>query len=110
SVLPTTRRVIPRAIFVAVVFIAFGALLVVTSRIAPGDDVTIPPPPGDPQDYDNIALQLLRGRGYAIDETDPEWRRPYEEHNAEGDYDGVLARRTFRRAVPDRAPLLPLML
>ena len=48
---------------------------------------TQPPIPGDGQDYDNIALQILRGRGVAVDFRDEEWRRPYERSNDDGRYD-----------------------
>lgn len=67
-----------------------------------------PPVPGDGPDYDNIALQIARGRGIATDFTDAEWRRPYVEHNAHGVYDELLARRQRYAATTYRPPLLPL--
>ena len=38
------------------------------------------PPSGgsDAQDYDNLALSLARGRGFAYCWSDPEWRAPYK--------------------------------
>lgn len=68
----------------------------------------LPPLPGDGADYDNIALQLARGHGFATDFTDAEWRRPYVEHNARGVYDALLARRESHAATTYRPPLLPL--
>ena len=93
----------------AAIFIAFAALLVVTSRIVAGDGET-PPPPGDTQDYDNIAVQLLHGRGFAIDYSDPEWRRPYQQHNPEGDFDEVMSRKGTLQVTTYRPPLLPFAL
>jgi len=38
-----------------------------------------PPATGsDAQDYDHLALNLARGRGYAYCWSDPEWRAPYQ--------------------------------
>ncbi|MGZ7039358.1 MAG: hypothetical protein ACXVJO_14380, partial [Thermoanaerobaculia bacterium] len=86
------RSFLPRPVFLAAVFAAFSILFLVASRIAAGTDGTLPPPPGDTQDYDNIALQILRGRGFAIDYTDPEWKEPYRRHNEDGTYDEILSR------------------
>ena len=36
----------------------------------------LPPVPGDGQDYDNIALNLVRARGFGQFWDDPEWRLP----------------------------------
>jgi len=69
-----------------------------------------PPIPGDGQDYDNIALQLVRGRGVAVDFRDAEWRRPYEEANTDGRYDGILQRTQGFTPTTYRPPLLPMIL
>ena len=37
-----------------------------------------PPAPVDGRDYDHLALNLARGRGFAYCWSDPEWRAPYE--------------------------------
>jgi len=103
------RLAVPRAFFLAGIFVAYCALLIVAARITGGDGST-PPPPGDTQDYDNIAVQLLHGRGFAIDYSDPEWRRPYEEHNREGEFDEILARKIPFHITTYRPPLLPFAL
>lgn len=69
-----------------------------------------PPIPGDGQDYDNIALQILHGRGVALDFRDEEWRRPYEQSNDDGRYDGILRRTQGYTPTTYRPPLLPLIL
>lgn len=69
-----------------------------------------PPIAGDGQDYDNIALQILRGRGVAVDFRDAEWRRPYEQSNDDGRYDGILQRTQGYTPTTYRPPLLPLIL
>ncbi|MGZ7042494.1 MAG: ArnT family glycosyltransferase, partial [Thermoanaerobaculia bacterium] len=91
-------------------FAAFSILFIVASRIAAGTDGTLPPPPGDTQDYDNIALQILRGRGFAIDYTDPEWKEPYRRHNEDGTYDEILSRTEPFHLTAYRPPLLPFAL
>jgi hypothetical protein len=78
--------------------------------VASGPDGHTPPPPGDTQEYDSIALQLLRGRGFEIDYGDPEWRRPYIQYNDEGIYDDILSRPQKRQVATRRAPMLPLAL
>lgn len=37
-----------------------------------------PPAPVDGRDYDHLALNLARGRGFVYCWSDPEWRSPYE--------------------------------
>lgn len=37
-----------------------------------------PPAPVDGRDYDHLALNLARGRGFVYCWSDPEWRAPYE--------------------------------
>jgi hypothetical protein len=69
-----------------------------------------PPIPGDGQDYDNIALQILHGRGVALDFRDQEWRRPYERSNGDGRYDVILQRTQGLTPTTYRPPLLPMIL
>ncbi len=70
----------------------------------------LPPVPGDGQDYDNIALNLVRARGFGQFWDDPEWRAPYLEHNEAGIYDGILARSGPYSPTAYRPPVLPAAL
>jgi hypothetical protein len=45
-----------------------------------------PPAPVDGRDYDHLALNLARGRGFAYCWSDPEWRAPYERAANSRDY------------------------
>lgn len=70
-----------------------------------------PPPPGDGQDYDNLAWNLTQGLGYGYEWQNPQWRAPYEDHNQSGEYNKILARHTSGfEATSTRPPLLPLIL
>ena len=70
----------------------------------------MPGPFGDTQEYDSIALNVIRGRGYGIDYSDPEFRRPYEKHNDEGDYEELLSSKTGYQPSTYRPPVLPVAL
>ncbi|HEY6140028.1 MAG TPA: glycosyltransferase family 39 protein [Thermoanaerobaculia bacterium] len=70
----------------------------------------LPPVPGDGQDYDNIALQIARGRGVATNSLDLEWRVPYAKYNGSHVYDGILSRRDGYQLTTYRPPLLPFIL
>ena len=103
-------RAVPRALFIGLIFVAFAGLLIFASFARTGGDGTVPGPYGDTQDYDGIAFQILKGRGFGIDYTDAEWRKPYELHNDEGDYVELLARHTPFQYSTYRPPLLPYTL
>lgn len=45
-----------------------------------------PPAPVDGRDYDHLALNLARGRGFVYCWSDPEWRAPYERAENRRDY------------------------
>ena len=94
------------AIVFTVLFASFFA--VYAAALVHSAYVGKPPLPGDGPDYDNIAMQLARGRGFATDFTDSQWRRPYVENNARGIYDELLARRAGYTTTTYRPPLLPL--
>jgi hypothetical protein len=49
-------------------------------------------PPGDSQDHDSMALNLLCGRCVGVIANDPEWRQPYEQCDQQGTYDVILQR------------------
>jgi 4-amino-4-deoxy-L-arabinose transferase-like glycosyltransferase len=96
--------------FLGAVFVAFSALLIFASISATDGDPTMPGPFGDTQEYDSIALNLVRGRGYGIDYTDPEFRKPYESHNDEGEYATLLSWNTPYQPSTYRPPVLPVAL
>jgi Dolichyl-phosphate-mannose-protein mannosyltransferase len=94
-------------VFLAAVFVIFAAFFGATSWMQTGGRTDVPPPPGDTHDYDDIAFQLAHGKGFSIDYTNAEFRRPYEAANADGTYDELLARR-HRMPTTYRPPLLPV--
>lgn len=67
-----------------------------------------PPIPGDTQDYDNLALNLLHARGFGFFWSDPEWRSVYEAHNDADLYEGILLRSGEFVPTAYRPPFLPL--
>ena len=54
-------------------------------------------------------MQLMRGRGFGVDYTDREWRKPYEQHNANGEFNALLAHREGFQPNTFRPPLLPVV-
>jgi hypothetical protein len=54
--------------------------------------LSAPPERGDAPDYDAIAQQLAKGRGFSVDWDDPAYRKPYEQANHTGTYDYLLER------------------
>jgi hypothetical protein len=106
---PSSRNPsVPPGVFLVLAFIAFLAFYV--ARMLSWEEVRQPPAPGDAPDYDNMALQIVRGHGFAHDDTDQEWRKPYAEYNPGGIYDDLLSRRLGLRSSTYRPPLMPLML
>lgn len=67
-----------------------------------------PPEPGDSQDYYNIALNVLDGRGFGVWWDNPVFRSAYEAHNDDGRYRAVLRRHGDYEPTTYRPPLLPL--
>lgn len=92
------------------VFVVFATVWMTEAVVLTGGDPDLPGPWGDPPDYDNIALNLARGRGFAIDYSDPEFRRPYELHQRDHDYSHVVNRHTPFQIATYRPPLLPALL
>lgn len=93
-----SRRLVYSAIFV-VVF----ATYVWTARSGLG----APPEPGDSHDYDAIAFNLWKGRGYGYFWSDPEYRAPYE---AGARYRKLLTRQSDYYPTAYRPPALPIVL
>jgi 4-amino-4-deoxy-L-arabinose transferase-like glycosyltransferase len=64
-----------RLVFAAIFLIAFG-LFIGRARAA-GGDLSEPPLGGDQRDYEAIAFNLWKGRGFGYYWSDPQWREPY---------------------------------
>ena len=59
--------------FAAIFLVTFGVL---AARIST-PDLYDPPPGGDERDYEALAYNLWKGRGFGYFWSDPEWRAPY---------------------------------
>ncbi|MGH7897038.1 MAG: hypothetical protein ACREQQ_03750, partial [Candidatus Binatia bacterium] len=69
-----------------------------------------PPDPVDARDYDHLALNLARGRGFAYCWSDPEWRAPYERSANSALYDLHLSLGGPCHPTARRAPGYPAAL
>lgn len=92
------RRVVYAAIFV-IVFARYVSIA--------ASGLGAPPEPGDSHDYDAIAFNLWKGRGYGYFWSDPEYRAPYE-HNRR--YDKLLSRESGYYPTAYRPPAFPVVL
>jgi hypothetical protein len=63
---------------------------------------------GDAAEVHNIAYSLAHGRGYSFDWNDEQWRKLWQEQNADGRFDFVLVRRGSYPTM-FRPPLMPLL-
>jgi hypothetical protein len=100
--LPSIRR---RAfLHVAIFAVAFG---VYTARAVQSGGLSAPPEPGDSADYDAIAFNLWKLRGYGYYWSDPEYRAPYE---GRAPYRRLLARQSDYYPTAYRPPALPVLL
>jgi hypothetical protein len=93
-----SRRFVYAAIFVA----AFASYV---SKASSG--LGAPPEPGDSHDYDAIAFNLWKGRGYGYFWSDPEYRAPYEGRRR---YRSLLGRQSDYYPTAYRPPALPIVL
>jgi hypothetical protein len=88
-----------------VIFVAaFG---IYTWRAVDSGRLSSPPEPGDSHDYDAIAVNLWRLRGYGYFWSDPEYRAPYEGSSR---YRSVLGRQSDYYPTAYRPPALPVVL
>jgi hypothetical protein len=69
---PTSRSALTAALATAILSLALTLPAQVLGL------AETPPAPVDGRDYDHLALNLARGRGFAYCWSDPEWRAPYE--------------------------------
>jgi 4-amino-4-deoxy-L-arabinose transferase-like glycosyltransferase len=90
----------------AVFMVALTAFLIPSARRG---SLSAPPEVGDAHDYDAIAQQLVKGRGFSVDWDDQAYRQPYEQANRTGTYDSLFER---HGASPTayRPPLLPVLM
>jgi hypothetical protein len=96
----TARRLVYLLIFAA----AFAAYL---SRAQQSGRLHEPPEPGDSHDYEAIAFNLWKLRGYGYYWSDPEFRAPYEGRRG---YAGMLRRQSGYYPTAYRPPLFPVLL
>lgn len=87
----------------AVIFLAAFASYV--SKASTG--LGAPPETGDSHDYDAIAFNLWKGRGYGYFWSDPEYRAPYEGRTR---YRSLLGRQSDYYPTAYRPPALPIVL
>jgi 4-amino-4-deoxy-L-arabinose transferase-like glycosyltransferase len=96
----TVRRLIFAAIFVA----AFGTYGLRAYR---SGNLNNPPEAGDGPDYEAIAFNVWKGRGYGYYWSDPEYRAPYE---GLARYRDLLTRQSTYYPTTYRPPALPYLL
>jgi hypothetical protein len=94
------RKLIYAAIFVAS-FATYASRAIQSGRLA------APPENGDPHDYDAIAVNLWKLRGYGYYWSDPEYRAPYEGSSG---YRNLLRRQSGYYPTAYRPPALPVLL
>lgn len=92
----------PRFVYTAIFVAAFASYV---SRGYEG--LSSPPEPGDSHDYDAIAYNLWKGRGYGYSWSDPGYRAPYEGHAR---YSRLLGRQSEYYPTAYRPPALPIVL
>jgi hypothetical protein len=96
----TVRRLIFAAIFVA----AFGTYGLRAYR---SGNLNNPPEAGDGPDYEAIAFNVWKGKGYGYDWSDPDYRAPYE---GLARYRDLLSRHSSYYPTTYRPPALPYLL
>lgn len=72
--MPEQRRMVRRLTFLAIFLVAFGTF---AGRALEEGDLNEPPLGGDARDYEAIAYNLWRGRGFGYFWSDPGWQEPY---------------------------------
>lgn len=69
-----TESLIRRTVYAIIFVVSFG---IYVSRAATSGAFREPPESGDGHDYDAIAYNVWKGRGFGYVWSDDEWRRPY---------------------------------
>ena len=96
----TARRLILAAIF-------FTAFATFAWRAYQSGHLSDPAESGDGHDYEAIAFNLWKGKGYGYDWSDPEFRAPYE---GLARYRNLLSRHSSYYPTTYRPPALPYVL
>jgi 4-amino-4-deoxy-L-arabinose transferase-like glycosyltransferase len=93
-----------RLLFAAIFLGAFGFY---AQRAYQTGNLDAPPEVGDSHDYEAIAFNLWKGRGYGYYWSDPEFRAAYE---GERGYQGLLRRQSEYYPTTYRPPAFPILL
>ena len=96
--------VLRRIVFVAIFLASFGIYVM---RASTSGALREPPETGDGHDYDAIAFNVWRGRGFGYVWSDAEWRKPYEGIPR---YRLLLTRRSDFYPTTYRPPAMPYLL
>lgn len=99
----------PTIIRFGALFVFVAALFVFVFPSALIGNLGVPPEPGDGPDYDAMALELSKGKGFSFNWDDPEFRTPYEARNNNGAYDYLLDRHGDSPSAV-KPPLLPFLM
>jgi hypothetical protein len=91
-------------LYLAIFVVGFATYV---ARAHQSGDLATPPEPGDSHDYEAIAFNLWKGRGYGYFWSDPEFRAPYE---GPGRYGNLLRRQSGYYSTAYRPPAFPVML
>ena len=94
------RRLVLAAIFLT-------SFATYTMRVVNGGGLREPPESGDGHDYDAIAFNVWKGRGFGYQWSDEEWRQPYEGIQR---YKPLLSRQSEYYPTTYRPPGMPLLL
>ena len=97
---PALRRLVFALIFIT----SFG---IYVTRAQTSDALRQPPEQGDGHDYDAIAYNVWKGRGFGYNWSDEEWRKPYEGIQR---YRLLLTRKSDFYPTTYRPPAMPYLL
>ncbi len=70
----TLPHMVRKLTFLVIFLVAFG---VITARIVRTGGLNRPPAGGDERDYEALAFNIWKGRGFGFYWSDPEWQAPY---------------------------------
>lgn len=98
-----------KLILIIALSIFFVVSIAYISFIVEFKDLNAPPEPGDGPDYDAIAFQISKGRGFSINWDDPDFKVPYLNNNQSGKFD-YLDERQGEGLTTYRPPFLPLLM
>lgn len=94
-------------LYVVIFAVAFGTY---AAKAYQSGRLDAPPEPGDSHDYDAIAFNLWKLRGYGYYWSDPEYRAPYEQYGGSSRYRNLLSRQSDYYPTAYRPPAFPVLL